>query len=225
MSTLADLKERMAARLAAGRCQACDAEAEDGKRMCSWHLRLQREHRSEVYRTRKAAGLCTQCGAPADGGKTMCLKHAQEHRRPTKASRLRRRLKSMAAKRKRIARGPGICTKCGAPNRRGTWICVDCTETSVADDAERRAERRAVGLCRCGRRPRNGFAYCAKCRARSRRHGTNARRRRQAQGICRQCSMPATGKTYCQVHLAENRAQKKRLKYRHDALRAAGVSL
>lgn len=206
------LHARAVERRAAGLCPSCGAEPEEGKVLCPRHLAYHRQRRHEVYVARKAAGQCIQCGAPATRG-IMCEKHRQTHRRAISKFRGQPRL-------------PGECRQCHAPNPRGKILCVDCTDDYVADGAERRADRRARGLCACGRRRYSDYSLCKRCRAKRRQATASRRAKRLELGICENCPQPALdGTLRCGACTEKQAARTARWYRRKVALRRAGVSL
>lgn len=222
-----------------GLCRACGSEVVEGLLVCEYHRDYQREFQRDLRSARKAAGLCLRCGARALKGRSLCAKHRQEAKLLDKARRQKDAAKRREVERKkawhlanqdRVAvardayaqrrRDAGLCTHCGWPlpaERRGMWICEDCTANHVERETEKAAERRAAGLCVCGRRPARGYARCARCRKYSRTLAAEDRARRKGQGICRSCSQSIArdrSTTFCLAHLEAHVATARRVRRR-----------
>ena len=126
---------------------------------------------AEWRRGRILAGLCPDCRSPSAGDGTQRCETCKE--------REARNARARAARRK----AEGRCTECGDPAKPGYASCSDC----LRKRNDRRARRRAEGLCGCGERPIPGLKQCARCRERN----IERKRRQKAAGRCALCPRKA----------------------------------
>ena len=109
------------------RCARCPAPPKAGCKHCEDCLKYYRDFR----RKQIEEGKCTNCGEPHEGTTSKCAN-------------------CLAQKQLRLADKPdwqcAWCTKPAVPGKAG---CEACRKR----DSDRRAERRAKGLCPCGREP------------------------------------------------------------------------
>lgn len=97
--------------------------------------------RHKVLReARIAKGMCPDCGLhPPDGGTTKCLICRTKNSRA--AARAWERGKTTIQRRKEA----GLCTGCGGPRDRETWLCARCREDRKAVNARRYKKEQAAG--------------------------------------------------------------------------------
>lgn len=232
------LQARGRENLAAGVCRACGGDVDEGKQFCPDHLFAMRQSQRELRAERRAAGLCSLCGkvpvptrAPCAGCQDAARRRAAERAartpRPPETAKTpvaydpekMRSWRKASVNHAAQIREAGRCYHCRAPSPRGTIFCRDCTDDIVYDALERRAERRAAGLCGCGRVPRRGKALCAICARRYRRIVRELRARRRSAGICRQCKGARAGvSAFCLAHKAANLEAQRRRRRRRAGL-------
>jgi hypothetical protein len=221
---IAALRARRQAFAAEGLCSHCGAAAEEGRTLCADHLRWHRQRKKEQRAERRAAGLCVQCAALAAERRALCTACLERNRarraplparpsRPPVPPEVLQRWHRTYVARKRAA---GRCVRCGAPSPAGRWLCRDCSDEAAADATERRAARRAAGLCMCGRPPRPGRSLCEACAGAARRRTAAARAHRRDAGLCVSCPRPRDPRSrrFCPDHLAAHAALVRRLRRR-----------
>ena len=100
---------------------------------------------------------------------------------------------SPALRRYRERRSLGLCGRCAAQSVK--TLCPKCMSKNVARSAEKRAERRAQGLCtKCGKAPRSSpnIGTCTTCRATLNARSLARKRGYAEKGDCYKCGKHAS---------------------------------
>lgn len=115
-----------------------------------FHTESEFQHVIKIWKQWDAEGRCVGCGGPRDKLTKNCSLCLTEKKRISDA-----------------LRAEGRCTSCARELDRVGWFCSVCLSRVLFLCRNRRAGRRAAGLCvRCGRNPAlRGIGQCSTCTA------------------------------------------------------------
>lgn len=170
----------MARARARGQCVNCSEPAVPGRTRCAKHREQSRQaaamRRQRVGQHKPAPGRCRNCGAKARRGRVLCAPCATKHGVNELARRTARKAAGLCVRCGNVAQvkdgrrlasceqhsipRPGKCSMCGVPVSNGKRRCEMHLAAAREREAQRRAERRRLGLCYSCDEPAARAGWC-----------------------------------------------------------------